>query len=73
MIQVDNNFFLVPGPIEQFESPLLVSFFPRANRIDVVQTREDIKRQLSKYVEVFMTGVCYIAYFIFITQNATVN
>ncbi len=56
-MQVDNNFFLVPGPIEQFESPLLVSFFPRANRIDVVQTREDIKRQLSKYVEVLMTGV----------------
>lgn len=46
--EVDNNFFLSTTPIEQFESTLLVSTFPRANRIDVLQTRDDIKTQLSK-------------------------
>lgn len=47
-MQVDNNFFLSTTPIEQFESTFLVSTFPRANRVDVLQTREDIKTQLSK-------------------------
>lgn len=46
--EVDNNFFLSTTPIEQFESQMLVSSFPRANRIDVQQSREDMKRQLSK-------------------------
>lgn len=46
--QVDNNFFLSTTPIEQFESTFLVSTFPRANRVDVMQIRDDIKTQLSK-------------------------
>jgi hypothetical protein len=45
---VDTTFFLSTTPIEQFESTFLVSTFPRANRIDVLQTRDDIKTQLSK-------------------------
>jgi len=46
--QVDTNFFLSTTPIEQFESTFLVNTFPRANRIDVLQTRDDIKTQLNK-------------------------
>jgi len=46
--EVDNNFFLSTTPIEQFESKFLVSTFPKANRVAVTQSREDIKRQLSK-------------------------
>jgi hypothetical protein len=48
--EIDTSFFLSSIPIEQFESDFLVSTFPRANRIDTIQTRDDIKRQLSKYV-----------------------
>jgi len=46
--EIDNNFFLASTPIEQFESQFLVSFFPRVNRIDNMQTRDDIKTQLQK-------------------------
>eukprot|EP01032_Pedospumella_encystans_P013179 gene13179-15190_t len=46
--EVDTSFFLSTTPIEQFESTFLVSTFPRANRIDVMQTRDDLKTQLSK-------------------------
>lgn len=45
--EVMNNFFLILGKIEQFESDFLVQSFPKANRIDVQQSREDIKKQLS--------------------------
>lgn len=47
MMQVDNNFFLVTTPIEQFKSQFLVQLFPIANRIDVLPTRDDIKRQFT--------------------------
>lgn len=46
--EIDNSFFLTTVPIDQFESQFLVSTFPKANRIDVVPTRDDIKQQLSK-------------------------
>eukprot|EP00600_Ochromonadales_sp_CCMP1393_P007567 CAMPEP_0174969530 /NCGR_PEP_ID=MMETSP0004_2-20121128/8816_1 /TAXON_ID=420556 /ORGANISM="Ochromonas sp., Strain CCMP1393" /LENGTH=436 /DNA_ID=CAMNT_0016219035 /DNA_START=117 /DNA_END=1428 /DNA_ORIENTATION=- len=46
--EIDNNFFLASTPIEQFESQFLVVFFPRVNRIDNMQTRDDIKTQLQK-------------------------
>lgn len=46
--EVDNNFFLVTTPIEQFKSQSFVNLFPRANRIDVLPTRDDIKHQFNK-------------------------
>lgn len=46
--EVDNNFFLVTTPIENFKSQFLVNMFPSANRIDQMQTRDDLKRQLTK-------------------------
>lgn len=46
--EVDNNFFLATTPIEQFKSHLLVNMFPVGNRIDTMQTRDDIKKQLKK-------------------------
>lgn len=46
--EVDCNFFLVTTPIEQHKSTMLVNLFPRANRIDSMQIRDDIKRQFNK-------------------------
>lgn len=46
--EVDTSFFLTVVPIEQFESKSFVSFFPKANREGLVQTRDDLKKQLSK-------------------------
>lgn len=46
--EVDTNFFLTVVPIEQFESTAFVSYFPKANREGVVQTRDDLKRQITK-------------------------
>lgn len=45
---MDNNFFLTTVPIEQFKSEFLVNKFPKANRIDVHQTRDDIKHQFKQ-------------------------
>ncbi len=45
--QIDNTFFLISSPIQQFSSQLLVCTFPRGNRIEV-QTRDHLKKQLSK-------------------------
>jgi nuclear protein localization family protein 4 len=44
--EVDNAFFLVSVPIKQFDTEFLVSKFPRANRIDSYQTRDDLQTQL---------------------------
>ncbi len=44
--EVDTDFFIVRVPIKSFESELLVAQFPRANRLGMLQTREDIKKQL---------------------------
>jgi len=46
--EVDTDFFIVRVPIQSFESELLVTQFPKANRLGVFATREDLKRQLSK-------------------------
>jgi nuclear protein localization family protein 4 len=46
--EVDNNFFLSTTPIEQFDSEFLVASFPRVNRVDVMQLRDDIKTQFRK-------------------------
>lgn len=46
--EVDVQFFVLPVPIDQFESDMLISKFPRTNRMDTLQTREDIKIQLTK-------------------------
>ncbi len=46
--EIPINYFLILGKIEQFESDFLVNFFPPANRIDSMQTRDDIKAQLNK-------------------------
>ena len=45
---VDIDFFLNLVPIGYFDSDILVSQFPRANRLGVMASREDVKRQLSK-------------------------
>eukprot|EP01039_Chlorochromonas_danica_P006049 gene6049-6662_t len=46
--EVDCSFFLVSTPIEQFQSTFLVNLFPRGNRLDHMQSREDIKRQFNR-------------------------
>lgn len=46
--EVDNNFFLVTTPIEQFDSHFLVNMFPPSNRVGVMGTREDMKKQILK-------------------------
>ena len=48
--EIDTSFFLTVVPIEQEESKLYTSSFPKANREGVVQTREDLKKQLNKYL-----------------------
>ena len=50
LLSKKNNFFISTTPIEQYESTFLVNLFPKANRVDVVQLRDDIKKQLNKYV-----------------------
>mmetsp|Transcript_29141 Transcript_29141/g.38327 ORF Transcript_29141/g.38327 Transcript_29141/m.38327 type:complete len:447 (+) Transcript_29141:71-1411(+) len=46
--EVDNNLFLCVVPIEQHDSQVLVSQFPPANREGIVQTNDDLKKQLQK-------------------------
>mmetsp|Transcript_693 Transcript_693/g.932 ORF Transcript_693/g.932 Transcript_693/m.932 type:complete len:459 (-) Transcript_693:131-1507(-) len=45
---VDTNFFLTVVPIHQHVSEKFICQFPKANRDGVVQTMDDMKRQLSK-------------------------
>ncbi len=45
---VENNFFLTVVPIVQHSSETFVSQFPKANRDDMAQSHEQMKKQLSK-------------------------
>jgi hypothetical protein len=46
--EVDTAYFLANVPIQSFESDWLVSTFPRVNREGDIQTRDDLKQQISK-------------------------
>ena len=46
--EVDTAFFISPVPITSFDSKTLLTTFPKANREGVAQTRDDLKRQISK-------------------------
>jgi nuclear protein localization protein 4 homolog len=46
--EIDTDFFICRVPVKSFESEILVSEFPRCNRIGNIQTRDDLKRQLNK-------------------------
>ena len=46
--EVDTDFFIVRVPIKSFESELLVTQFPHANRLGTLQTRDEMKRQLGR-------------------------
>ncbi|CAM9988152.1 unnamed protein product, partial [Choristocarpus tenellus] len=46
--EVDTSMFLSTVPIEQHDSARFVHDFPRANREGVVQTWNDVKRQLGR-------------------------
>ena len=46
--EVDTAFFISPVPIKSFDSKTLLTTFPKANRDGTVQTRDDLKRQISK-------------------------
>lgn len=48
LLQVDATMFLNTVPIEQHESARFVHDYPRANREGVMQTWDDVKRQLSR-------------------------
>lgn len=46
--EIDNNLFLNLVPVKGCTSDLFISDFPRNNRIGVTQSREDLKKQISK-------------------------
>jgi len=46
--EVDNDFFLIRVPIGAYESEMFLSDFPRLNRLGTMQSREDLKKQLSR-------------------------
>jgi nuclear protein localization family protein 4 len=45
--EIDNNLFLNLVPVKGCTSDLFISEFPRNNRIGVMQSREDLKKQIS--------------------------
>jgi hypothetical protein len=46
--EVDNDFFVIPTAISYFDSDLLICDFPKGNRVGIMPTRDDLKKQLSK-------------------------
>ena len=48
--EVDTAYFLSSVPIQSFNSDFMVHSFPKSNREGVMQTRDDLKKQINMYV-----------------------